>query len=386
MGARKLREVSRICMLQKAISMVGLRKVSLEVPSIIEGRTSSRRLPGTALCTLPWYPMPHTDCNDRVRSGALHRGWAGVLLCVALGGSAYSQAQIPSGPVPQGAATQPGVEAAQRQMAAGDFKGAAAALSKEIAGGMGSAAAHAMLAYCDLRLDDPRKSLEEYTKAAAIEKPSAVDLQNVAKDYVLLGDTASAEHWMMVAVQMNDRDPEAWYGLGRIRFTMQHFQEAADCFERSLVLLPRNSKVENNLGLAYEGLNRTDDAIAAYRKAIEWQQKEEHPSEQPLLNLGIILLHQEKLTEAESLLTQAVAIAPHDPRIREQLGHLYLQLNRLPEAQQQLEEAIAQEPKASALHFLLGKVYHLEGQEVKAKLEFKVAAELSGYHSTPETE
>jgi Tfp pilus assembly protein PilF len=271
-------------------------------------------------------------------------------------------------------------------MDAGDFEGAAVLLKGMLASGTVSAAAHEMLAYSYLRLNDPKRSLEEYTKAAAIERPSAVDLQNVAKDYVLLGDTASAEHWMMVAVQMNDRDPEAWYGLGRIRFTMQHFQEAADCFQRSLVLLPRNVKAENNLGLAYEGLNRIDDAIAAYRLAIAWQQKDPHPSEQPLLNLGIILMHQEKLKEAESLLTQAVTIAPQDPRIREQLGHVYLQLNMLPEAQRQFEEAITLEPKKSALHFLLGKVYHLEGQELKAKSEFKVATELSGYHSTPETE
>jgi Flp pilus assembly protein TadD len=150
-------------------------------------------------------------------------------------------------------------------------------------------------------------------------------------------------------------------------------------------LLPHNVKAENNLGLAYEGLNKIDDAVAAYRQAIAWQQKDGHPSEQPLLNLGIVLLHQEKLTEAESLLTQAAAIAPQDPRIREELGHLYLELNRLPQAQQQLEAAIALEPTKPALHFLLGKVFHQEGQEAKAKAEFKLAAEQSGYRSTPET-
>jgi len=271
-------------------------------------------------------------------------------------------------------------------MAAGDFKGAVALLNQLSSSEAGSSAAHEMLAYSYLRLNDPKRSLEEYTKAAAIERPSTVDLQNVAKDYVLLGDTASAEHWMTAAVQMNDRDPEAWYGLGRIRFTLQRFQEAADCFQRSLVLMPRNVKAENNLGLAYEGLNRTDDAVAAYRQAIAWQQKDEHPSEQPLLNLAIILVHQEKLAEAEELLTKAVVLAPRDPRIREQLGHLDLQINKLPEAQQQLELAITLEPKKSALHFLLGKVYHQEGQEAKAKSEFKLAANLSGYHSTPETE
>jgi Flp pilus assembly protein TadD len=271
-------------------------------------------------------------------------------------------------------------------MDAGDFKQAAMLLNQFLQSDSGSAVGHEMLAYSYLRLNDPRHSLEEYTKAAAIQRPSAVDLQNVAKDYVLLGDTTSAEHWMTVAVQMNDRDPEAWYGLGRIRFTQQHFQAAADCFQHSLALLPHNVKAENNLGLAYEGLNRTEDAVTAYRQAIAWQQNEEHPSEQPLLNLGILLLHQNQLKEAQTLLTQAVAIAPNDPRIREQLGHLYLQLNLLPEAREQLEAAIALDPGKSSLHFLLGKVYHLQGQEAKAKVEFKSAADLNGYHSTAETD
>jgi Tfp pilus assembly protein PilF len=293
--------------------------------------------------------------------------------------------QIPVAPQPQGAVAQAPVEDARKLMDAGDFKKASTVLRDFLQAEPKSAAAHEMLAYSYLRLDDPRHSLEEYTRAATIERPSPLDLQNVAKDYVLLGDTASAEHWMMVSVKLNDKDPEGWYGLGRIRYTLQRFQEAADCFQRSLVLLPRSVKAENNLGLAYEGLNRTDDAIAAYRQAIVWQKNDPHPSEQPLLNLGIILVHEEKLEEARGLLTQAVAIAPGDSRIREQLGHLYLQRNELPQAQQQLEAAVVLEPKKPALHFLLGKVYHLEGQEQKAKAEFGLSATLSGYHSTPES-
>jgi Flp pilus assembly protein TadD len=189
---------------------------------------------------------------------------------------------------------------------------------------------------------------------------------------------------MTLAVRMDPKNAEAWYGLGRIRYTQQCFQEAATCFERSLVLDPRSVKAKNNLGLSYEGLNRTDDAISAYRQAIEWQQGSAHPSEQPLLNLGIALLHQGKLPEAEQLLTQAAAIAPRDANIREQLGHLYLQTRELPKAQAQFEQAVALSPKNPALHFLLGRVYRAEGEDKKAKAEFARSEELSGYRSTPE--
>lgn len=300
--------------------------------------------------------------------------------------SAPLPAQVALAPPSPLKATQVPLAEARRLMDAGDFQGAANLLEGYVQAQPKSAAGHTLLAYCALRLDDPKRSLTEYTAAAAIERPSADDLQNVAKDYVLLGDTASAEHWMLVSLKMNDKDPEGWYGLGRIRYTQQRFQEAADCFQRALALEPRSVKAENNLGLSYEGLDRMDDAMAAYRQAIAWQKGDAHPSEQPLVNLGILLEHQEKLEEARGLLAQAVAIAPNDPRIHEQLGHVDIGMNRLREAQEQLEAAVKIEPQKASLHFLLGKVFHLEGEESKAKAEFALSATLSGTHASPEPE
>jgi Flp pilus assembly protein TadD len=291
---------------------------------------------------------------------------------------------MPDLPAPQVETTEGTLQAVQKLMGAGQFEQAASALRVHLQSEQNSATAHSMLAYCLLRMDDPKDSLTEYTRAAAIQRPTSADLQNVAKDYALLNDLNDADHWMTLSVQMNQKDPEAWYGLGRIRYSQQRFQDAVDCFHRALVLAPQSVKAENNLALSYEGLNRTEDAITAYRNAIKWQQNDRRPSEQPLLNLGIVLLHQGKLPEAELLLTQAAAIAPRDPNIREQLGHLYLQLNQLGKAQEQFEQAVALNPKNPALHFLLGRVYRAEGEDQKAKAEFERSTTLSGYHSTPD--
>jgi Flp pilus assembly protein TadD len=294
-------------------------------------------------------------------------------------------AQVPDTPSPQAGAAGSSLQAAQTLMDAGEFQQAASALRVYLQREQGSATAHSMLAYCMLRMDDPKDSLTEYTRSAAIQRPKATDLQNVAKDYTLLNDLPDADYWMTLAVQMDSKDPEGWYGLGRIRYTQQRFQDAANCFERALVFAPHSVKAENNLGLSYEGLNRTEDAMIAYRHAIQWQQGDPHPSEQPMLNLGIILLHQGKLSEAEQLLSEASTIAPRDPNIREQLGHLYLQLHQLGKAQEQFERAIALNPQNPALHFLLGRVYRAEGEDQKAKTEFARSSTLSGYHSTPDT-
>jgi Flp pilus assembly protein TadD len=242
-----------------------------------------------------------------------------------------------------------------------------------------------MLAYALLRQNKPKDSLEEYTRAAALETPSAEQLRNVGQDYVLLDDLADADRWILRSIEMDRTDPEGWYSLGRLRYTEQRFVDAADCFKRALDLAPHSVKVENNLGLAYEGLNRVDDAATAYRQAIAWQDSEpkERVSEQPFLNLAIVLIHRSQLAEALPLLHRAVAIAPSDPRIHEQLGQLYMQQGNFSEAEKSLEIATRLDPGKSNLHFLLGQAYRHLGRQQEAKAEFDTAARLATPSPSP---
>lgn len=242
-----------------------------------------------------------------------------------------------------------------------------------------SATAHEMLAYTLLREDKPADSLKEYTRAASIERPSASMLQHVGQDYVLLGDWADADKWTLQAVQMSPSDADAWYSLGRIRYSEQRFSDAISCFQQVLKLSPKSAKAENNLGLAYEAANQVDAAVAAYRQAIEWQNQgpRDQFSEQPLLNLGIVLLHRGDLAEAEPLLAKAVALAPKDPRIHEQLGHLYMQKADYGAAEHELQEACELDPKNSSLHYLLGQAYRHLGKAQEAKAEFALSSRLS---------
>jgi Flp pilus assembly protein TadD len=285
------------------------------------------------------------------------------------------------------ALAQPDLDDARQLIVADEFKKAEAALRAYLSTDERSGPGRFLLAYVLLRLNKPKESLAEYTHAAQIQRPSAEDLKNVALDYVLLEDYEDAEKWMKRSVEMNEKDPDAWYGLGRIFYTKQRFQDAVDCFQKTLALDPMSVKAEDNLGLAYEGLNRTEDAIKSYQAALALEQKSKEssgkpPSEQPMLNLAIILIHHGRSREALPLLIKAASIAPLDPKIREQLGHLYLQQGKLDEAQHEFEEAVSLSPDSSAFHFLLGQVYRRRGLNDKAKTEFTRAAELNGSHST----
>ena len=308
-----------------------------------------------------------------------------ILLCSACMATGVAQKAAP--PAPQPVLTEPALENARQLIDAGDFAQAAADLRVYLKDHEQSPDGRFLLAYSLLRLDKPKESLGEYTRAAQLRTPSAADLKNVALDYVLLNDYDDADKWMSRSVAMDARDSDAWYGLGRIRYTENRFQDAVDCFQKALALEPRSVKAENNLGLAYEGLNRTDDAIRAYRIELEFEQDpqtKQPPNEQPMLNLAIVLIHRGQLDQALPLLTRAVAIAPKDPKIHEQLGHLYLQKEDMASSQREFEQAVALSPGNAGLHFMLGQVYRRQGQNAMARAEFARAAELNGAHSTPE--
>jgi Flp pilus assembly protein TadD len=306
-------------------------------------------------------------------------GVASASLTILVAFCACAQQPVLSDPKADVSAGADTLSEAKALLDAGKFHEAEEALRVYLRQDDLSAKAHAMLAYALLRENRPAESLKEYTRAAAIETPSSSLLVHVGQDYVLLGDLADADKWMLRAVQMSPSDADAWYGLGRVRYTEQRFSDALSCFQQALKFSPKSVKAENNIGLAYEATNQTNAAVAAYRQAIEWQNEgpRDQISEQPLLNLGIVLLHRGELAEAEPLLTKAAALAPKDPRIHEQLGHLYMQKADYGTAQAELQKACGLDPDSSSLHFLLGQAYRHDGKQPEAETEFAISARLA---------
>src|SRR5215470_4706531 len=116
-----------------------------------------------------------------------------------------------------------------------------------------------------------RASLAEFTEGAKYGRPSAYDLKVVSLDYILLGDFASADKWLSLALQWEPGDAENWYYLGRTKYNENRFEEAISAFQKSLQLRPRSVLAGDGLGLSYAGLNRAAEAIAVFQGAISWQ-------------------------------------------------------------------------------------------------------------------
>ena len=248
-----------------------------------------------------------------------------------------------------------------------------------------------------------RESLAEFTEGARYRPPSAADLKIVALDYILLGDYPDADKWLTKMLGWTPTDSEGWYYLGRTKYSENRFDESVHAFQQALKLDPKNVKTEDNLGLAYAGLGRTDEAIAAYLTAISWQKDAELQGAAqrdttgkdgmqdialknagPFIDIGSLFLDQNRTTEAIPYLNQAVEISSRDAKAHELLGKAYSRLDQLPQAQSELEQAIELAPQNPNLPCMLGSLYRKQGQTDKAKTQLDRCAALNGTHSSSE--
>lgn len=246
-----------------------------------------------------------------------------------------------------------------------------------------SADAHFLLGYILFKKEDAKGSLAEYTEGAKYRTPGAADLEAVAADYVLLKDYPDADKWFSKAVEWNPRDALGWYYLGRTKYNENRFEEAIAAFGQVLKLEPKNVKAEDNLGLSLEGLNRVDEAMAAYRSAIAWQANLAIEDSGPLLDLGSLLVENDRADEGLPYLLQAARISPDDYRIHRALGKGYTRRNELDKARAELERAAALAPENAPVHFMLAQVYRKQGLMEKAKRENERYSSLTGSNSTP---
>ncbi|MBV9304673.1 MAG: tetratricopeptide repeat protein [Acidobacteriaceae bacterium] len=266
-------------------------------------------------------------------------------------------------------------------LAKGMLAEAEGAARKYLAEHADSADGHYLLGYILFRRARASASLAEYTEGAKYRKPSAADLQVVGADYVVLGDFPDADKWFTKSVEWNPASVLGWYYLGRTKYNENRFEEAVVAFQRCLKLDDKHVKAEDNLGLSYQALGRLDDALQAYRNAIDWQSDAKVKNPGPFIDIGGLFLETNQPEKAVEYLQKALEIAPDDPKAHQQLGKAYFNLNNLPKALDELEKAAQLAPNNAPVHYILAQVYRKQGLGEKAKGEFDRYTKLSATHS-----
>lgn len=225
-----------------------------------------------------------------------------------------------------------------------------------------------------------KESLDTYTRAASLRKPTAEELRSVALDYVLLNDYEDAIHWLEVAVRIEPRNTSALYALGRCYYSKQRFAEAGRIYQNILAIEPHNLKAEENLGLVYDAGNESTQAEQALRTAASWA--DPHAvDEWPFLDLGSFLLDHDRAQEALEPLRTATRIRPDSAICHEKLGRALLATRDLNGGIAELEWSIKQDATNPKVHYELGRAYRQAGQAERAHQEFAISQQLYSTHS-----
>lgn len=233
-----------------------------------------------------------------------------------------------------------------------------------------------LLAYIAFREDKPQESLKLFTDAARLKPPTANDLMIIALDYVLLKDYSGAARYLESSLKLSPDDPEARYHLGRVRYQQNQFDLAIAAFQEVINRDPTSVKAYDNLGLSFEAKNENEEAVAAYRKALEFDRAGTLHSEQPYLNLGSLLARSNRITDAIPLLTRACEIAPGQFKVHYELAKAYFEAQQFDPARQQAEQAVKLDPSDGPSHYLLGRVYQRLKLKDLASEQFRLTASL----------
>jgi tetratricopeptide (TPR) repeat protein len=140
------------------------------------------------------------------------------------------------------------------------------------------------------------------------------------------------------ALRIYPRFLRALVFLGVTFGQQQNPERGAAVLEYAARVYPEDPAVQYNLGIAYEALGRAEDAIGAYRKALE----------------------------LESDLIPAYL----------NLGGAFFQLGRLDDAARAYELGLQQNPLAAALYYNVAQVYEKQGRTEEAKHAAAVASKI----------
>jgi Tfp pilus assembly protein PilF len=242
-------------------------------------------------------------------------------------------------------------------------------VKKYIARNPSSAAAHALEGLILYRQHQPRVSMAEFVTASKLADLTAFDLRIFALDCAAIPDLPEAEKWLLRSIDLDGRDAATWEALGHVRFAQQKYVDAIDALNHALEIAPRTVSSESLIGLANERQAKPEEALAAYRAAIEWQAAVADPDPVPYLGAGRVLLNDDRAAEAIPLLSKAAASAHATSEAHELLGQAYAKTDRKPEAAKELEAAIRLDPQSARLHLLAARIYRSMGDAARAASE-----------------
>jgi tetratricopeptide (TPR) repeat protein len=165
-------------------------------------------------------------------------------------------------------------------------------------------------------------------------------LERRALDAMQAGDF---EAGIRIYQQLLETEPDngrALYYIGYAHGRLGEIDSEIHYYEAAVVAGYRTVELFINLGEAYLGRGQPQEAVAAYRRALDL----DSGSPDAHFGIGRALLEQHRYDEGVAYLERAVTLAPGVPEFREYLGLFYERAGRLEDARRQFARILENDP------------------------------------------
>jgi tetratricopeptide (TPR) repeat protein len=177
----------------------------------------------------------------------------------------------------------------------------------------------------------------------------------------------SALELFLLSLELDGRGANAYAGIGKICWGMDSFKIAQSFLLKGLEFHPDSSELHFNLGLIYQSLGQTQEAIRAYRKAIDLEEPEAPALYWVQLGTAQMSGGRQAEEEAKASFLEGLRRDPKFAQAYYELGKFYLKRKELERAEQSFEKAIHFDPKLLGAYYQYGLACTRNGKPEKGR-------------------
>jgi len=188
---------------------------------------------------------------------------------------------------------------------------------------------------------------KKYTDATTIFERYTEHKPDNAWGYYMLGmsawkagDLPKAEIGFKAALAIDPDHLKSLVNLSRVQIERKRFDEALDTLMQAGDIEPTSNEVARLIGRAFHAQGRIDDAVEAYRHAIELDEKDVWS----MNNLALLFLEQKRAEDAMPLLLKAVDLRKDVAAFHNNLGMAFEHTRRFKDAAEAYNDALSADP------------------------------------------
>ncbi len=217
-----------------------------------------------------------------------------------------------------------------------------------------------------LSVDDYAKAVGFFEKAAETDPNYAEAWYQAGYSYGMLGRHADALKASKQAAKLRPDWAPAQVNIGASSYALGQYKEAGDAYKQA-IRLDDTAETQYALGLTLGKLNRPDEEMLAYRRALAL--KPDHA--RAIEGLGLGLFKQRRFADSVIYLEQLKTYKP-DARTFNYLGEGYFELGKLDESVGALTTALGYDPDLDKARYNLGRAYVKLGNRDMAQVQYEI--------------